>query len=754
MARKSFEHLRHSALLFLEFLASTRRANLEPLASKVSAMVSKIITEAQKLPSVSASSQLAILHAVNAAGRMQLMLPSAAERLVSFLADASCSDLPPALIKSALINLADSSSLQPHLWPHMLNAFAALPAANSGSAAPQLSHALARLSSSWVAAGSPVSWSSGLHVPSAAALLSKLFLSIMCCPTHTSSGVVMTDVLSALLHSLNNLSHLLSGNAREVIRSHILSIPLTPLSGSASATRLPASPNPSPVTPLSPVPTLSFSNFMASLPCNPADQAVPVYVHEAYVRLWGSVVAAVGSSGFAQQACDALCAFATAQKTGNRRSAEDEIVACLYMLSATAQLLITPACCRCILDCCFDVGISSPSRRVQTAAHEAFIAAAKLDHNEASSSLQRHVELPTKSLLKNFLTMVDRAGGGKGTKKAQGEQGRIIAFSMQICGRIISDGSVDASLVARTHALCGTYVMPLLERDMTRGDAPAILQAAKAIVGFVEAQGKNTEWMINDGRDSGGAVMWNFPYSLTPLLNLVNVASGIIVKLVSDKSANAKSKEVLQKEQGASGTDAVSSLASLPVSWSAAAAAAAAVTVTAAASPPLNDASTISANSAATLGQAVVAVVDAARALCSRSNSRSSSVVHSIALQFVRICSIGDVLWRALDESATERLLHSMTSFLCDVVSLGGRNVELSIARAVADAGAILASPIRVMMMLRRFCCSHVSRTDAWRCSGYYVVIRIIFRLSDSFSSVYLYWAAVPVPLQVKQGAL
>jgi hypothetical protein len=280
--------------------------------------------------------------------------------------------------------------------------------------------------------------------------------------------------------------------------------------------------------------------------------------------------------------------------------------------------------------------------------------------------------------------MVDRAGGGKGTTKAQGEQGRIVAFSMQICGRIISDGSVDSSLVARTHALCGTYVMPLLERDMTRGDAPAILQAAKTIVGFVEAQGKNSEWMINDGRDCNGAVVWNFPYSLTPLLNLVNVASGIIVKLVSNKSA--KSREVMQKEQGA-GTDSVSPLASLPVSWSTAAAAA--ETVTTAASPPLNDAASTSANSVVALGQAVAAVVDAARALCSRSNSRSSSVVHSIALQFVRICSIGDILWRTLDESATERLLHSMTSFLCDVVSLGGRNVELSIARAVADAGAI-----------------------------------------------------------------
>jgi multidrug resistance efflux pump len=55
------------------------------------------------------------------------------------------------------------------------------------------------------------------------------------------------------------------------------------------------------------------------------------------------------------------------------------------------------------------------------------MSAAKLDHNEAASSLQHHVEAPTKGLLKNFLTMVDRAGGGKGAKKAQSEQARIVA---------------------------------------------------------------------------------------------------------------------------------------------------------------------------------------------------------------------------------------------------------------------------------------------------------------------------------------
>jgi hypothetical protein len=681
-SKKSFEQLRHPAFLFLDLLASSRRATLEPLATKVTAIICKIITEARKSPSVSAPLQLATLNALNAAARLQLMLPSGAEHLVSFLADASCSDLPPSIIKSAIINLAENSALQPHLWPHLLNAFAASTFSNSGPATAHLSHALARLSSTWASAGCPVSWSLGFHVPSAAALLSRLFLSIVCCHDPTSSGPILSDVLNSLLHSLNNMSLLLAENAREIIRSHVLSISLSPLPGAASTPRTPAASVPSPVTPLSPVSTISFSKFVAPLTSGPSDQSAVFLMREVYVKLWGSVVAASGSASFAQQACDALCAFSTSSKISSKRSAEDEIIACLHMLSATAQVFITPACCRCILDCCFDVGISSPSRGLQTAAHEAFIAAAKLDHNEAAASLQRHVEAPTKSLLKNFLTLVDRAGGGKGTKKAHSEQGRIVAFAMQICGRILSESSVDASLVARTHALCGTYLMPLLERDMARGDAAAILQAARAIVGFVEAQGNNSAWMVNDSRDSGGAVMWNYPYSLSSLLTLVNSASAIVIKLASSRGSKSRNDNAAQRGAAGPDPDSLSPVAYLPaVTWPGAVAAAAV-------SPIATDASSTTGSSDATLGLAVAAVVEAAIVLCSRSNSRFSPIVHSIALQFVRLCSTGDVLWRTLDDSAAERLLHAMTVFLCDVVALGGRNVELSVARAVAAAGA------------------------------------------------------------------
>ncbi len=683
-SKKSFEQLRHSAFLFLDLLVATRRANLEPFATKVTGMICKIIAEARKSPSV-LPLQLATLNALNAAARLQLMLPSGAELLVSFLADASCSDLPPAIVKSAVINLAESSTLQPHLWPHMLNAFAASTFFNSGPATAHLSHALARLSSTWASAGCPVSWSSGFHVPSAAALLSRLFLSIICCHEPTSSSPVISDVLNSLLHSLNNMSLLLAENSREIIRSHILSLSLSPLSGAASAPRTPAGSMPSPVTtPLTPVSATSFSKCIAPFASGTSDEGAVFHVQEVYVKLWGGVVAASGSAGFAQQACDALCAFATSSKINSRKTAEYEIIACLHVLSATAQLFITPACCRCILDCCFDVGISSFSRGLQTAAYEAFIAAAKLDHNEAAASLQRHVEAPTKSLLKNFLTMVDRAGGGKGTKKAHSEQGRIVAFAMQICGRILSESSIDASLVARTHALCGTYIMPLLERDMTRGDAAAILQASRAIVGFVEAQGKSSTWMVNDSRDSGGTVMWNYPYSLSSLLTLVDSASAIIIKLAS--SRGSKSRDTSQREAAGSDPDSLSPLAYLPsAAWSAATTAPSAAA--AAVSPIATIASSTTGSSDPTLGLAVAAVVEAAIVLCSRSNSRFSPIVHSIALQFVRLCSSGDVLWRALDDLAAERLLQAMTVFLCDVVALGGRNVELSVARAVAAAG-------------------------------------------------------------------
>jgi hypothetical protein len=675
--KKSFEQLRHSALIFLDLLAATRRANLEPHVAKLSSMMCSILAAVQTMQSMTTAQQLSILNAVNAAARLQLMAPSTAERLVGFLAVASSGDLPPSLIRTTMINLAESPSLQPHLWPHMLNAFTAL--TGGGAAGAHLSHALARLSTAWAAAGNSPSWSSGMHVPSAATLLSRLFLSIMSCPAPSFNGAPISDVMNALLHCLNNMSMLLAENARDSIRSHVLGLPLIPLSGCSPTARFPTSPACSPATPLSSSPIVSFSNFTAPSPSTSGDQSGAS--SEVYARLWGSVVAASGSAGFAQQACDALCSYAVANKLSSRRGAEDEIIACLRLLSATAQIVITPACCRCILDSCFDIGIASSSRRVQTAACETFMSAAKLDHNEAASSLQHHVEAPTKGLLKNFLTMVDRAGGGKVAKKAQSEQARIVAFAMRICGRIFSESAVDPSLVARTHSLCGTYVMPLLERDMTRGDVTAIQQAARAIVCFVEAQGENCQWMVNDVRDSGSSGLWNYPYSISPLLQLVDAASVIIVKLASEKSS--KSQDVISREQpGSDGdplspTTAMSSTALLSSMQSAAAA---------------TNASSITAVFSAALESAVTNVVEAARVLCSRSNSRSAPIVHSIALQFITLCSQGNILWHAVDESAAAQLLRDMSSFLCDVVALGGRNVELSIARAVLVAGHFLIS--------------------------------------------------------------
>jgi hypothetical protein len=721
-SKKSFAQLRHAALLFLDLLASSRRASLEPLAAKVSAMVCKILTEVPVLSLTSGRFQLSILNAVHSAARLQLMASAAAERLVGFIADAACCDLPPALIKSTLIYLAENPSMQPYLWPHTLNAFAASPAASGGASAAHLSHALARLSSAWVSAGTPVSWSTGLHVPSAAALLSRLFVSVMCCSA-SSSGATFSDLMNALLHSLNNMALFLAENARDIIRSHMSTIALPPLSGSAPTPRFPASPNTSPVTPQTPTPTMSFATFITPSPSLCRDQSGS-NIHEIFVKLWGNVVAATGSSGFAQQACDALCAFVVAQKTSGRRAAEDEIVVSLRMLAATAQLFITPACCRCILDCCFEVGISSSSRRVQAAACHTFIAAAKLDHNEAAASLQRHVEAPTKGLLKNFLTMVDKAGGGKGRKKALEEQGRIVSFAMQICGRIFTESSVDASLVARTHALCGSYVMPLLERDMTRGDVTAILHAAKAIVGFVEAQGKNCDWMVNDSRDTSGAGLWNYPYSLSPLLQLVNSASAIILKISC--ATGGKSQEMGMKEQAVVDAESSSSSAILPTF--------ALSLATAASAPPATAASACS-SSCTTLQHAAVAIVEAARVLCSRSNSRSSAIAHSIALQFISLCSNGDVLWRTLDDSAAAQLLKVMTSFLSDVVALGGRNVELSIARAVAAAGdtALLHVPPVILML---FLCSSFVHASAVRCPGNFTVSLNPKCILATFSSV------------------
>ena len=300
--------------------------------------------------------------------------------------------------------------------------------------------------------------------------------------------------------------------------------------------------------------------------------------------------------------------------------------------------------------------------------------------------------------MKNFLSMVDRAGGGKGSRKALEEQGRILSFAMQICGRIFTESSVDASLVARTHALCGSYVMPLLERDMTRGDLAAMLHAAKAIVGFVEAQGKNCDWMVNDSRDSSGAGLWNYPYSLSPLLQLVNSASAIILKMSSARGG--KLQDAALKEQSVSEAETPSPAAAMPsFSLSAATSAAAAAVVSAASATAASAGSSTS----TTLAQAAVAVVETARALCSRSNSRSSSIVHSIALQFISLCSIGEVLWRSLDDSASAQLLQNMTSFLCDVVALGGRTVELSIAKAVASSGTTAlthALPIHLIIMV------------------------------------------------------
>ncbi len=668
-SKKSFEQLRHAALIFLDLLSSTRRANLEPLTAKVSSMMCSILSGVQTMAPISSSQQLVILNAINSAARLQLMAPSTTERLVGFLALASWSDMPPALLKSTMIHLAENPSLQPYLWPHMLNAFAAL--TGGGAAGAHFSHALARLSSAWASAGNSPSWISSVHVPNAATLLSRLFFSIMSCPTPSSSGAPLSDVMNALLHCLNNMSMLLVENARENIRSHVSSLSLMPLSGSSPASRLPTSPTCSPVT-------MSFSNIISPSPSTSDDQNGATIVHEVYAKLWGSVVA-VSGAGFAQQACDALCSFVIGQKLSNRRGTEDEIVACLRLLSATAQIVITPACCRCIFDCCFDVGIASASRRVQTAACETYIAAAKLDHNEAASSLQHHVEAPTKGLLKNFLTMVDRAGGGKAAKKAQSEQARIIAFAMRICGRLFSESSVDASLVARTHSLCGTYVMPLLERDMTRGDVSAIQHAAKAIVCFVEAQGENCEWMVNDVRDSGSSGLWNYPYSISPLLQLVDAASAIILKVASDKSS--KSQGMISREQNGSDSDSLSPTAVSPSM---------ALTTSMPSGAASVNASTATSIFSAVLECAVSNVVEAARVLCSRSNSRSSPISHSIALQFISLCSTGHLLWRSLDESSSSQLLREMSSFICDAVALGGKNVELSIARAVLVAGIFL----------------------------------------------------------------
>jgi hypothetical protein len=109
----------------------------------------------------------------------------------------------------------------------------------------------------------------------------------------------------------------------------------------------------------------------------------------------------------------------------------------------------------------------------------------------------------------------------------------------------------------------------------------------------------------------------------------------------------------------------------------------------------VTDSANAAASSAATVGHAATAVVNAARVLCSRSNSRSASILHSVAMQFVSLCSSGDVMWRALDDSAAELMLLNMSRFICDVVALGGRNVELSIARAVALVGHAPACPVR-----------------------------------------------------------
>jgi hypothetical protein len=295
------------------------------------------------------------------------------------------------------------------------------------------------------------------------------------------------------------------------------------------------------------------------------------------------------------------------------------------------------------------------------------MSASKLDHNECAASLQRHVEAPTKGLLKNFLTMVDRAGGGKSSKKMQSDQGRLVAFAMRVCGRIFADATVDASLVARTQALCGSFIMPLLERDMTRGDVDSIFQASRAIVGFVAAQGEGDEWMVQDACSAG---LWNYPHSVAPLLQLVNSATGIVAKLANERGP--KSQSGLLKDQSTSDMNSLSPSAT-PTSSVAAAVAVSKL---------------IEVPGTITLGLAATAVVEAARMLCSRSNSHSASIIHSIALQFVSLCTGGDALWDALSDAASAHLLQVMSSFLCDAVALGGRNVELSVARAVACAGA------------------------------------------------------------------
>ena len=189
------------------------------------------------------------------------------------------------------------------------------------------------------------------------------------------------------------------------------------------------------------------------------------------------------------------------------------------------------------------------------------------------------------------------------------------------------------------------------------------------------------------------------------MLQLVNSAAVVIVKHACDRCVrcicavrycaivtfsirvhsrefcrSSKSHDALHRDPTALDSDQLSPTSPLSSAPTSAAAAAAA------AQQALNAPATTG-STTATLELAVTAVVEAARVLCSRSNARSSSIAHSIALQLVRLCSAGDVLWRTLDDAAAVHLLQDSTRFLCDVVALGGRNVELSIARAVAAAG-------------------------------------------------------------------
>ena len=189
------------------------------------------------------------------------------------------------------------------------------------------------------------------------------------------------------------------------------------------------------------------------------------------------------------------------------------------------------------------------------------------------------------------------------------------------------------------------------------------------------------------------------------MLQLVNSAAVVIVKHACDRCVrcicavrhcaivtfsirvhsrvfcrSSKSQDALHRDPTALDSDQLSPTSPLSSAPTSAAAAAAA------AQQALNAPATTG-STTATLELAVTAVVEAARVLCSRSNARSSSIAHSIALQLVRLCSAGDVLWRTLDDAAAVHLLQDITRFLCDVVALGGRNVELSIARAVAAAG-------------------------------------------------------------------